>query len=182
MTAADRATPVGSGRCSVLGVTGGNASGRAVPARARGLAARLAALFTSDCQIVARLNDAQRRLCDANDRLWSGLSPDAFGLIYDAPAAASVGGSQIAAVVGDALSAGDGPELEAVVLGALQQVHWRICRAFREYQSACEERRQLAVDVGELAAQLTAALCAGGWTEEEAREANVHELAGAAIR
>jgi hypothetical protein len=120
---------------------------------------------------VERLNEAQRRLRDANERLWSGLSPDAFGLIYDG--AAPAGGSQIAA-----LGAG-GSHTE--VLTALQQVHWAIHGAFRAYQDACEERRQLAVEVGELSGQLTATLCAAGWSADDAQDADVHELARAGI-
>ena len=54
-----------------------------VPALARELAARLSALFERDVEIVRRLNDAQRRVREANERLWSGLSPDAFGVVYD---------------------------------------------------------------------------------------------------
>jgi hypothetical protein len=65
-----------------------------VPARARELAARLSALFERDVEIVGRLNDAQSRLRDANERLGSGLAADAFGLIYDGSAPA--GQSQIA--------------------------------------------------------------------------------------
>ena len=108
-----------------------------VPAHARELAARLSALFRSDCELAERLNDAQRRLLTVNDRLWSGLDPDAS---------------------------------------------WVIRSAFCQYQFACEERRRLAVDVGELSAQLIAALCAAGWSEGAAREANVHELAAAGAR
>jgi hypothetical protein len=52
-------------------------------------------------------------------------------------------------------------------------------RAFCEYQSACEERRQLAVEVGELAVQLTDALCAAGFDRQDARRADVHQLAQA---
>lgn len=146
------------------------------PARARELAARLAVLFGRDVEIVERLNDAQRRVRDANERLWSGLSPDAFGLVYDG--AAIAGQSQVVALVSDALRSG-GPESETAVLGALQQIHWTIHRSFHGYQLACEERRQLAVEVGELAQQLTEVLCAAGWSEEDARTADVHELAGA---
>jgi hypothetical protein len=162
-------------QCSGLTVAGEHASGRAVPALARELAARIATLFHSDVEIARRLNDAQRRLRDANERLWSGLSPDAFGLIYDG--AASAGEGQIAALVSDALSSG-GLESQTAVLKALQQTHWLIRRAFHDYQGACEERRQLAVEVGELSAQLTAALCAVGWSADDARDADVHELAG----
>jgi hypothetical protein len=108
-----------------------------VPAHARELAARLSALFRSDCELAGRLNGAQRRLLGANDRLWSGDHSDA---------------------------------------------PWVIRSAFYEYQFVCEERRRLAVDVGELSAELTAALCAAGWSEGAAREANVHELAAVGAR
>jgi len=148
------------------------AAGSGVPAGARELAARLSALFERDAEIVARLNDAQQRLCDANERLWSGVSPDGWGLMYDG--AAPSGTSQIATLVDDTGS-------QTVLLGALQDAHWAIHRAFLVYQFACEERRQLAVDVGELARQLTEVLCAVGWSAAEARAANVHELAGVVL-
>jgi hypothetical protein len=108
-----------------------------VSARARELAVRLSALFRSDCELAEWLNDAQRRLLGASDRLRPGFHPDA---------------------------------------------PWVIRSAFSQYQFACEERRRLAVDVGELSAQLTAALCAAGWSEDAARNANVHELATAGAR
>lgn len=158
MTAASPVTRAGRGR---------------YPARARELAACLSALFQRDVEIVERLNDAQHCLHDASERLWSGLSPDAFGLIYDGAAAA--GTSQIAAL---ALSAARGSESQPVVLEALQQTRWLIRRAFHDYQGACEERRQLAVEVGELSQQLTEVLCAAGWSADDARDADVHELAG----
>jgi hypothetical protein len=60
---------------------------------------------------------------------------------------------------------------------ALQHVHWQIHRAFCAYQHACEQRRQLAVEVGEIAQQLADALCAAGWSAQQARQANVHQLA-----
>ncbi|MGP0033095.1 MAG: hypothetical protein ACLP4R_00710 [Solirubrobacteraceae bacterium] len=106
-----------------------------VPAHARALAARLAALFETDREIVERLNDAHHRLSNANDRLWSDPPTDPHG------------------------------------------VHLTIHRAFCAYQSACEQRRQLAVDVGELSARLTDALTAAGYSTEQARSANVHQLA-----
>jgi hypothetical protein len=96
------------------------ADGFTVPARARELAARLSGLFERDVEIVGRLNDAQSRVRDANERLWSGLAPDAFGLVYDG--AAPAGQSQIAGLVSDARSAG-GLDTDAAVLGALQQIH-----------------------------------------------------------
>lgn len=145
-----------------------------VSVQARALAAQLAALFETDSQIAGRLNDAQRRLRDANDRLWSGLAPDAFGLLYDGHAPA--GHSQIAMLIQAAIHAG-GPEAQSTVLQALQDVHWQVHRAFCEYQSACEQRRQLAVEVGELSVQLTEALTAAGYSAQQARQANVHQLA-----
>jgi hypothetical protein len=62
---------------------------------------------------------------------------------------------------------------------ALHHVHWQIHRAFYTYQHACEQRRQLAVEVGEHSQQLIDALCAAGWSAPQARQANVHELAAA---
>lgn len=150
-----------------------------VPGRARVLAVRLAALFRADMDIVARLSDAQRRLRDGNERLCSGLAPDSFGCVDGAVAAA--GGSLLARLMGDALSGG-GRGSEAAVLGALEEIHWQVHDAFCRYQFACEERRQLAVDVGELSWQLTAVLCAAGWSEDAARDADVHELATAGAR
>jgi hypothetical protein len=144
--------------------------GTTVPAEARALAARLAALFQADCEIVARLNEAQRRLRSANEQLWSGLAPDAFGLIYDG--AAPAGASQIARLITPA-----GPQ--TTVLGALQDAHWTIHDAFGAHQSACEQRRQLAIEVGELSVRLTDALCAAGWSTHEAEQADVHQLARA---
>ena len=120
-------------------------SGLAVPAHARELAARLSALFEKDSRIVARLSRAQRRLRHANDRLRL-VTPDAFGPIEPGPGVA--------------------------VLAALPEIHWQVHRAFCEYQSACEERRQLA-------AGLTDALCAAGFSRQDARRADVHQLARA---
>jgi hypothetical protein len=153
-------------------------SGREVPARARGLAGRLSVLFERDVEIVERLNDAHRRLRCANERLWG---PDARGLIDNGVGTAPAGGSRIVGLGGRAGLA-SGPDPQAAVLGALQEIHWAIHRGLCAYQSASEERRQLAFEVGELSQQLTDVLCASGWSAEEARAANVHELAGAAIR
>jgi len=150
------------------------ADGRAVPAHARQLAAQLSALFERDVAIAGRLNDAQHRLKEANKQLWSGLAPDAFGLIYDDAATAAIGTSQIAALIHD-----NRPDSGAI-LAALQNVHWRVHRAFIDYQNACEQRRQLAVEVGELSQQLTDALGAAGWSTQQAQQANVHQLARAA--
>jgi hypothetical protein len=155
-------------------MTAGSSSGRTVPALARELAERLSALFERDVEIVGRLNDAQRRLQSANERLWWGLSPDALGLLYDR--AAPAGQSHVAA-----LGAG-GPGSETELLVALQRVHRTIHCAFHAYQYACEERRQLAVEVGEVAEELTEVLCAVGWSAADARTVDVHELARVGVR
>jgi len=153
------------------------ATGAYCPDRARELSARLSALFTRDVVIVKRLNDAKRRLEQANDRLWSGLAPDALGLVCDDAGAAVIGGSEVASLLRD-----DGTVADAVMLEALQQIHTTIHRSVHQYQDACEERRQLAVEVGEYSQQLTEVLCAVGWSADEARGADVHELAGAGAR
>jgi len=158
------------------GLTPAGLDHRAVPAHARQLAAQLSALFDRDVEIAGRLNDAQRLLAGANERLWSGLAPDAFGLTNDR-AAAAIASSPIAALIRDG-----GPTANSPMLEALKQARWQIHRGFCQYQSASEERRQLAVDVGELSEQLTQALCAAGWSADQARHANVHELAKAPAR
>lgn len=111
-----------------------------LPARARALAAQLAALFKTDQEIVVALNDAHRRLAAANDLLWTDPVVDPL------------------------------------------RIHEQIRRAFWAHQHAAEERRQLAVDVGELSASLTDVLTTAGHTREQARSANVHELAAGTWR
>jgi hypothetical protein len=147
-------------------------SERGVPARARELAGAISVLFTRDAAIVARLNDAQQRLRRTNDRLWSGLHPDALGVLYDGIAA---GGSSVIA----ALDSDGRTDADTAMLTACQQAHWSIHRAFCDYQDASEERRKLAVEVGELSQQLTETLRGAGWSTQNARQADVHQLARA---
>jgi len=154
-------------------MTGTSLTACVVPVRARALAARLAALFVRDARIAERLNDAQHRLQHANDRLWCGLARDAFGLIYDG--AAPAGQGQIATLAEGA--PGGGRACQTAVLKALQDAHWQVHRGFCQYQSACEERRQLAFEVGELSQQLTDALTSAGFSADDARNADVHQLA-----
>jgi len=116
---------------------------------------------------------------------WSGLHPDALGLLYDDTAAVGVyeGGSVITGRMIDALHAGlPAVEVEAAVLPGLQEAHWAIHRAFSDYQSISEDRRHLAAEIGELIAQLVAELVAVGWSEDQTRNADVHQLAAAAAR
>src|ERR1700676_4156421 len=102
---------------------------RAVPAHARELAAALSALFQHDVEIVKRLNDAHDRLAHANERLCSGLAPDAFGVLTDNAAAAANATSPNAALIRDGGLAAN------AMLEALQQVRWTIHHAFCRYQS-----------------------------------------------
>ena len=154
------------------GPTPARAQHAVVPAHARQIAAQLSKLFQRDVEIVEQLNDAHHRLHDANEQLYSGLAPGARGIIHD-DAAAAIGTSPTAALLSDS-----GP---STTLDAPQQIHWQIHRAFCAYQHAAEQRRQLATDVGELSQQLTQALCAVGWSADQARRANVHQLASPII-
>ena len=63
------------------------------------------------------------------------------------------------------------------ILDAPQQIHWQIHRAFGAYRDAYEQRRQLAVEVGEISQRFTDALCAAGYSAQQARQTNVHQLA-----
>jgi hypothetical protein len=143
---------------------------RAVPEQARRLAAELDLRFAHDAELATELNDAQRRLQRANDRLWSGLHPAGMAVVYSEHPAAfeAASGSNRCEILGAA-----DPLREA------QDVHWTIHRAFVRYQTAAERRRQLAAEIGELAGELIATLVAAGWSEQEAREVKVFNLANA---
>lgn len=152
---------------------------------ARQLAGELADAFETDRGLAEQLAGAQRRLQAANGRLWSGLHPDALGLVYDDSAAGVVGqgSSRVAEEIVDAVRADSSvADVEAAALGELQQVHWTIHRAFCEYQRLGEDRRHLAAEIGELIAQMVSELVAAGWSEEEARTADVRALAAAGVR
>jgi len=139
-----------------------------IPDAARELAARLARRFARDAELATRLADAQARLMRANERLWWGLHPDGVTAVYgEHPAAVDVAFAEHRSEV---LGAPD-------PLAAIQRAHWSIGGAFNAYQAAAEERRQLAAEIGELIREFVDALVAAGWTEQEARNANVHDLA-----
>lgn len=140
---------------------------RSVPEQARRLAAELELRFAHDAELATELNDAQRRLHRANDRLWSGLHPDGIAAIYgEHPAAAE------AATAHNRSEVLDSPD----PLRAVQQVHWSIHKAFISYQDAAERRRQLAAKTGELARELMTALVGAGWSQQDARDANIRSL------
>jgi hypothetical protein len=91
-----------------------------VPETAGRVAAELADAFETDRGLAERLTGAQHRLQAANDRLWSGLHPDALGLVYDGAATAGQGASAIGEGVVDGVRAGSSAaEVEAVVLAEL---------------------------------------------------------------
>ena len=100
-------------------------------------------------------------------------------LLYDR--AALVPHSEIVALIGDAPTVEEA-QVETAVLCVLQEIHWQLHRSFCQYQSVCEQRRQLAFDVGETAQRLTDALCATGWSEQDARNADVHQLSNGPVR
>jgi len=143
-------------------------SARVVPAHARTVAGRLAALFDRDRQLAERLAAAHRRLHAANDRLGPGPAVDLLWPDRAAPVADS------------ALAAA--PEVDhttnaSAVAAGSGQLHSEIHGAFWDYQQASEQRRQIAFEVGELAQQLTDALTGAGWSAKQAHTADVHRLA-----
>lgn len=71
---------------------------------------------------------------------------------------------------------------EAAPLPKVQEVHWTIHRAFSEHQRISGDRRRLAAEIGEPIAQSIAELVAAGCSEDGARDADVHQLAVAAVR
>ena len=130
----------------------------------RVFAAQLARRFARDAELAMRLADAQARLMRANDRLWWGLHPDGLAAVYgEHPTVVDMAFAENRSEV---LGAPD-------PLAAIQQVHWTVREAFVDYQSAAEERRQLAADIGELLRQFVEELVAAGWSQEQARDANV---------
>jgi hypothetical protein len=150
-----------------------------VPEAAQRLAGELADAFEQDRGLAEQLTAAQHRVQAANDRLWSGLHPDVLGVVYDgAVRTGGQGESQVAESVVDAVRAGTAAaEVEAAVLSDLQEVHWAIHRAFSEHQQLSEDRRHLASEIGELIAAFVAELIAAGWSEQDARQADVRQLA-----
>jgi hypothetical protein len=140
----------------------------AVSDAARRLAAQLERHFGREAELARRLACAQERLIRANDRLWWGLHPDGLATVYgEDRGAVDVAFAENRSEV---LGASD-------PLAAVQHVHWSIRRSFTEYQAAAEERRQLAAEVGETIRQFVDQLLAAGWSEQQARDANGHELA-----
>jgi hypothetical protein len=139
----------------------------AITDEARALAAQLERQFGRDAELAKRLANAQRRLERANDRLWKGLHPDGLARVYGQHPA--VGGHGVRR---DSLgSARRGRPARGSPTRALERQE-----AFIDYQSAAQERRQLDADTGETIRHFVNELVATGWSEEQARSTNVHEL------
>jgi hypothetical protein len=141
---------------------------RPVSHRARQLVERL---FAQDAELAEQLNDAHRELRDANDRLWSGLDPDGLRAVYgDHPASEA---AHLEATVHGRSQVPDSPD----VLRAVQEVRWQIHRAHYDHQQVAEDRRRLGAEIGEVVRAFLDELMAAGWSEQEARSANVDKLA-----
>ncbi len=144
-----------------------------VPEAARQLAGRLAEAFGQDRRLAEQQNDAQQRLARVNEELWWGLHPDGLATVY----------GEEPVVIDQAFAQNRSEVLGAPdPLAAIQQAHWTIHRAFSEYQQISEDRRHLAAEIGELIARLVAELVPAGWSEDAARNADVHQLAAAVVR
>lgn len=153
-----------------------------IPSEAREAARRLGELFQRDSELAKLQDNALGRLRAANQQLWTGLHPEALSLLYDHTEAVGIRDharirSRITAIIADTRAAGgDDHEIETAVLRAVQEIHWTIHRATIDYQTACEDRRHLAADIGEHSQRMIAALQAAGWTRDEAQRADVTKL------
>ena len=140
-----------------------------VGADVRELARALAALFAADRQLVVELNAAQRRLLDANDLLRVGVSADALRALPGA-----TGSGKASVLWPAALEHGS---LEGESLGrTLEAIADSIRHALRDYQLVAEQRREVAADIGEATVRLVEAMRAAGFSEEQARNADVWAL------
>jgi hypothetical protein len=128
-----------------------------IPTAARAIAAKVSEAFTADQELVMLMNAAQRRLCNANGDPWSGLHPDAIGLLYgDIPASAIPADgairSEVTAVMADALrltETGDLSEryaaIETAALLSVQRIHENppcVCRLHARRRGAPPARRR----------------------------------------
>jgi hypothetical protein len=128
----------------------------------RVLADVLAALFERDRQLAVALNTAQRRLLAANERLTVAMPVGAV---------LGLGGADLG------VAGRRPPVLDAESpVAALGEVAQRIRRALVDYQHAAEQRREVAADVGEATVRLVDALIAAGFSDTQARRADVRAL------
>jgi hypothetical protein len=132
----------------------------------RVLAEVLAALFEHDRQLAVALNAARQRLLAANERLTVAMPVGAVLCAMLGRSDADLG-----------LAGRRPPVLEGEEpVAALGEVSDTIRRALYAYQDAAEQRCQVAVDVGEATVRLVDALAAAGFSESQARHADVRAL------
>jgi hypothetical protein len=158
-------SPLDDARPEVLG-------SEVLGADVRVLADVLTALFERDRQLAVALTAAQRRLLVANERLTVAMPVGAVLCALLGPADVDLG------------LAGRGPAVldsESPVI-ALGEVAENICRAFFDYQNTAEQRRQVAADIGETTVGLVDALMAAGFSDAQARRADVLALCDGAYR
>jgi hypothetical protein len=137
-----------------------------VGAEVRVLADVLGLLFERDRQLAIALNTAQRRLLSANERLTIATPVGAVLCGAFGARAADVGVAERRPAVLDA----DSP------VAALGEVADSIRRAFADYQYAAQGRRDVAADIGEATVRLADALMAAGFSDAQARRADVRAL------
>jgi hypothetical protein len=137
--------------------------------RARQLARELELRFAQDTKLACKLNDAHDRSNRANDRLWRRMHPNGIAAVYgERPTA---GSAAFAKNRSEALGAPD-------PLQTVQQIHWQIHKAHCDYQRVAEDRRRLGAEIGQIIRTFLDELMATGWSETEARHANIGGLAG----
>lgn len=136
-------------------------AGAVVGAQVCGLAEALAVLFERDRGLAAALNLAQERLLTTSDLLRVDLSPEALASLLGPAAPARA----LSAVL-------DG----GWTVAAREAVADSIRSAFVDYQSAADKRCLLAADVGEATVRLVDAMAACGFSETQARNADVWAL------
>jgi hypothetical protein len=132
----------------------------------RVLAGVLAALFERDRRLAVALSTAQRRLLAANERLTVAMPVGAVLCALFGPDDADAGWAGRRPAVLDA---------ESPVI-ALSEVADTVWRAFFAYQNTAEQRRQVGADVGEATVRLVDALIAAGFSDTQARRADVRAL------
>jgi hypothetical protein len=137
-----------------------------VPPGARQCARRLCALFARDRQLAREQDAAHERFAAAAERLVGALSPEALRSIL-AP------GGEHPAVVARAQR-----RLPHAQPGsALDRVADALRGAFGDYHDIADRRRRLAGEADEETVVLVSELVAAGWSERDARNANVWQLA-----
>jgi hypothetical protein len=138
---------------------------------ARDAARTLVELLARDQQLAIALNAAGARLHAANDRLTAGLSAEALRAIYG-PIGPDLG-----------LSGHKPPVLaDEHPAAALERIADTIRSAHNDFQRSAEDRRVLAAEIGHAAAALTGAMVVAGFTQADARNADLRALAGGTFR